>query len=490
MKPSEISLICIGHKYVYETECTVRIFLPGEKILVKFCPDSSAADEIITRLEDTGKEILLSTEINLSRFSFLKSQKLILPRKSDDSAIERGFGVLLYELLSKATGIRPPWGILTGVRPVRLCRRLQSQGLGKDEIAKVMVNDYLVSPQKASLATSVLISQRDIIIKNTPDSFSLYVNIPFCPGRCLYCSFVSADIAKKGALLPRYIELLKKEIVLVGEIARKKRLNLHTIYLGGGTPTALSAGQLGEILATINRNFDISSLMEYTVESGRPDTITAEKLDVMRGFGVSRISVNPQTMNDSVLQNIGRSHTGAQTVEAFELARKMGFSCINMDMIAGLPGESAEIFENSLKTVLALRPENITIHTLTIKRSSSLRAQPGVFSTRIPLGDMIATAQDSLIVSGYLPYYLYRQKGGIHNLENTGFSLPDAAGIYNIYSMEDIHTILAVGAGSVSKICANSRIKRIFATKFPDEYITGFDKTLINLSLIASELNL
>jgi oxygen-independent coproporphyrinogen-3 oxidase len=340
-----------------------------------------------------------------------------------------------------------------------------------------LTGDYLVAEEKARLCLEVLDAQQGVISKSGPETFSLYVGIPFCPTRCRYCSFVSHAIDRAGKLLPDYLRLLLDEIRVIGETAKDKRP--LAVYIGGGTPTVLDAGQLTALMAQIRESFDTASLLEYTVEAGRADTITAEKLAAIKAMGAERISVNPQSMTPAVLTAIGRRHTPEDVERGFYLAREAGFGWINMDIIAGLPEETPESFAASLDRILALSPENITVHALAVKRSSEMR-QSGEGPEQNPgAAEMQRHAAARLREAGYIPYYLYRQKPAVENLENTGYTKPGYEAAYNIYSMDDAHNILAAGAGAVSKLmCPGGKIKRVFNYKYPYEYISRFGEII------------
>lgn len=469
----------------YEAECILRLFFPGEKIAILHQPQMPQGDWISVEL--TGQEQGISIDLSVQiGGQTQQARDMVLPSEivvgGMEWEAERRLCLLLFHALCRLTGIRPPWGILTGVRPVRLCRKLKSELGSVAAVREALIQYYQVLPQKADLALSTLMAQEEILADNTPESYSLYVGIPFCPTRCLYCSFVSHAIDKAGKLVPDYLELLCRELQEIAAIAARLGLRLRTVYIGGGTPTTLEPEQLTKLLGQIEKSFPLSQSAEYTVEAGRPDSITKGKLQVLRDFGVSRISINPQALDDTVLQAIGRAHTAQQTLEAVALAREMGFDNINMDLIAGLPEQTPQSFSRSLEQVLALGAENITVHTLTVKRSSDLRATLGsdaYDSGSYPLAQLLAQTQEKLREAGYLPYYLYRQQGTRQNQENTGFCLPGREGFYNIYSMEDAHTILAAGAGGVTKLCAApDKMRRVFNYKYPYEYISGFEEIL------------
>lgn len=474
-------LAVLGHDFAYEMECLVRLFYPGEKINIVKDNSFTDSDAIITAIRAQGNDLLeLYTRVSLNGFAEERFERIPSDLLWNKGELERRLGVLLFPLLCAQTGDRPAWGILTGIRPVRLCRRWMEQGMTEEQAYNRFTNDYLVLPEKARLVLDTEQAQRKILLNNSPEYYSLYIGVPFCPTRCLYCSFVSHAIDKASRLLPDYIGCLCEELRETARLAGKLGLKLQTVYMGGGTPTSLTTEQLAEILKTVRDCFDFSDLLEYTVEAGRPDTITPEKLAVLREFGVNRISINPQTMNDDVLRKIGRLHSAKQVTESFHLAREAGFSAINMDLIAGLPGDTPEGFADSLEQVLALLPENITVHALTVKRSSALREQDGAFS-RNPafLNPVLTSAREKLSAGGYAPYYLYRQKATVENLENVGFSKPGFEGIYNIYSMEETHSILAAGAGGVSKLCKkDGDVYRVSNFKYPYEYIGSFSEII------------
>ncbi|MCL2578821.1 MAG: coproporphyrinogen dehydrogenase HemZ [Oscillospiraceae bacterium] len=471
-----MTLEVLGHDHAYEMECLVRLFCPGALISVTQTPGEPGEGRITTRLEQDGGRVKLSAAVCLGGYMGEAADVVDADIPEKGWEVQRRLSVLLFGLLCEQSGIRPPWGILTGVRPVNLCRKLMARfGLRADQLAGILAQDYKVLPEKAVLALGILHTQNDILATGKPRDYSLYVSIPFCPTRCLYCSFVSHAIDKAAKLLPDYLRLLDDELAAIGALAKNLGLRLRSVYMGGGTPTTLTPGQLRGLLSAVANNFPVSDAQEYTVEAGRPDSITREKLSVLKDFGVSRISVNPQVMDDEILKSIGRKHTSAQTLEAMALAREIGFENINMDLIAGLPGLTPERFADTLSRVIALRPENLTVHTLTVKRSSDLRAREGAFAREADIHGQLAFAGQALGKAGYFPYYLYRQQGTPHNLENTGYCLPGKEGLYNIHSMEDAHTILAAGAGGVTKLRGErDKLGRVFNYKYPYEYISGF----------------
>ncbi len=352
-----------------------------------------------------------------------------------------------FLLMREITGATPPWGSLTGIRPTRLMYELREQGVTGEAARRAMRETFFVSPAKAQLLSDILAMQQGLI--DTPDTeYDLYIGIPFCTTRCAYCSFASGELGR-GQLVEPYLAALKREMALDAALMDELGLRLRAAYMGGGTPTALTALQLDGLLKEANRLFP--GAREWTVEAGRPDTIDRDKLQALLDNGVQRISVNPQTFSDETLRVIGRAHTAAQTVEAYALARSMGFGHINMDLIAALPGEGEADFLRSLNRTIGLAPESVTVHTLAIKRSSRLHEQGYVQADADAAARMVDDARRALGEAGYAPYYLYRQKYMAGNLENVGYARPGYACLYNIDNMEETTRILAQGAGAITK---------------------------------------
>ena len=459
--------ICVrGLASVYEPENVARLFFANAR-LVRRLPQKE--DAVLAR---AGRR--LAAGVRLSG----KCTVLYAPAPADEKQAEYELASLVYELLKQVTGIRPPWGKLTGVRPVRIIHDRRAAGLSEEDIHRLFVEKYDCTEEKFRLAKSIADLQKPILAARGPRDYSLYIGIPFCPSRCSYCSFVSLSTQREGKLMDPYLDALCNEVRAMRDQAERCGLVLKTIYIGGGTPTALSADGLRKLMGTVAECFDLSGLEEYTVEAGRPDCTDAEKLAVLKEYGATRISINPQTFNDEVLARIGRRHSAADILRCFEEARAAGHDNINMDLIAGLPGDTVEGFEKSLSTAIALSPENITVHTLTLKRASNLV----IGSAAADYGDVAAMLEKcgALSEAGYRPYYLYRQKGTLQNLENTGWCKPGKEGYYNIYIMEEVHSILSAGAGGSTKLVqpGGDRIQRIFNYKYPAEYINGFDTIL------------
>ncbi len=465
-----MTLSVIGHSFRYETENVIRIFFPLEKINVINELPENTDDYVITYL----KNGVIGCEVNL--FGKNKKREQAVADKTEKES-EIVLAQLLYDVFTSLTGITPPWGILTGVRPSKLMRTLIAEN-GEKEAVKYFSDDLFVTDRKTELALSVAKAEDKIIALSGEKSFSLYVSIPFCPTRCSYCSFVSHSVAQAKKLIPDYVRLLCREIEEISVISKNLGLNLETIYFGGGTPTSLDEQSLKAITDTVASNFDVRNVREYTIEAGRPDTLNREKLEIIKNAGVSRISINPQTFNAQVLENIGRKHSPEMTLEAFSMAREAGFDNINMDFIAGLPGDTPESFRNSIDTAISLSPENITVHTLALKRAANIVTRSETDSVYSETAKMLDYSNRALYDGGYFPYYMYRQSKTVGNNENVGWSKEGRECLYNIYMMEEIHTVLAAGGGAVTKLKNpfENRIERIFNFKYPYEYISRFDE--------------
>lgn len=377
---------------------------------------------------------------------------------------------------------KSPWGILTGIRPAKIAMKLLTEGETDDEIIAYFTGVCGTTAQKAALVLET--ARQELPVKQAmyPDGISLYIGIPFCPTRCLYCSFVTCGTRQAAKLIPDYLACLNKEIAYAGVLTARSGKRIETVYIGGGTPTTLNAEQLSVMLSQIRDCFDLSHCREFTVEAGRPDTVTADKLNVLKQHRVSRISINPQSMNEKTLHIIGRAHTPAQIRDAVALARSCGFDNINMDVIAGLPGETPDDFRHTMEEVEALSPENTTVHTMSVKRSSRLHEYLDQYtlSDADTVEEMVDFAYAYLKTQGKHPYYLYRQKHQLGNLENVGYAKQGCDSLYNIYIMEELQTILSLGCGGVTKTVdpVTDRIERIFNVKEPKDYIERIDEML------------
>ena len=378
----------------------------------------------------------------------------------------------------KIKNISLPWGVMSGIRPAKNVRTLIDEGKSKEEIYRELKEIYNVSDEKIELAYNVALNEQ-IILKNTgKNSVSIYIGIPFCPTRCRYCSFVSTDIRVSGKYMQEFADKLLLEIDKTAEVVKKMGAYVENIYIGGGTPTTLEARHIKSICERLKQNFDFDKIKEFTLEAGRPDTITEEKLIEAKNGKVTRISINPQTMNESTLKKVGRMHTPDMVRDCFNMARKAGFDNINMDLIAGLPDETAEMFYYSLDEVIKLNPENITVHSMAVKRSSDFNHGGGELTQAEEINKMLSYAQRKMSETGRKPYYMYRQKNISGNLENVGYARDGFMSTYNVNIMEENQTIIALGGGGSTKIVMGDRIERIFNFKDPLEYINRFDEIL------------
>lgn len=423
--------------------------------------------DYVLKSEEPNADVTHAFEQNnedVSRFSF-SGDKNLLKRQ-------------LYEELREKTGKAPKWGILTGIRPVKLAGELLDSLGDMEKVQDVLEREYLLSPVKSALVTEILQYQRRLLGRPQNNSLSTYIGIPFCPTRCLYCSFTSNQVSRDEMV--RYLEALFREIAYCGKKVKELGYPMESLYMGGGTPTTLDEGQLAALLDKIQKAFDTEPLKEYTVEAGRPDTITPAKLQVLKEYGVERISINPQTMKEETLRLIGRDHTAEEIVNAFEMARDAGFGCINTDLIAGLPEETVEDFSRSLETIIQLGAENITLHTLAVKRASRLKEMDADYhyAREAVCEDMLEYAHEALRKAGYRPYYLYRQKHTSGNTENIGFCKDDKISAYNVRIMEEAQSILALGAGGISKVYfpEENRLERVANVSNYEIYIDRLEE--------------
>lgn len=379
----------------------------------------------------------------------------------------------VYDAVVPALAQPPVWGSLTGVRPAKLARGLIERGMTRGEAAQHLREHFHVSPERTALTIRAAATAMELDKGIGKNDISLYVGIPFCPSRCYYCSFVSSTTAQSGHLIGPYLDTLCREIEETAALVREAGKRVQGVYIGGGTPTTLDENQLTRLLDTLAANFDFSHLREYTVEAGRPDTITSQKLAALRRAGVGRVSINPQSMDDRVLAAIGRRHSAEDVLRAYDEARQAGFDEINMDLIAGLAGDTPESFARTVDTLISLAPENITVHTLAIKRGADLTDKAAAAAQRAAVSHMLDGAADALHRAGYGPYYLYRQKFTAGGFENVGWCRPGTECFYNVTMMEELQTILSLGAGGVSKRVDRDTgwIERVNNPKYPLEYI-------------------
>lgn len=455
--------------FEYDIHSLVKAFFPGEEVSVRVREEFQEDTSLRLSVKFTDTQV----QAELFEGGTSRDRRTQVIDYEDRRETKNHLKRLIYRMLSDYTGQKLPWGSLTGIRPVKIVMQLLEEGKTNVEAAAYMRDHYLASREKAALSVAIANRERYVLQNiDYQDGYSLYVGIPFCPSTCLYCSFTSYPLSLWEKRMDEYLDALFQEFDYAAEAFRDKKLN--TIYIGGGTPTTLSPARLDRLLQKLRTVFHTEHLQEYTVEAGRPDSITREKLQVLLDHGIDRISINPQTMKDETLRIIGRHHTVARTKEAFALAREMGFSHINMDLIVGLPGEGYEDVEHTMQEVAALGPDSVTIHSLAIKRAARLNlfkeeyAEMGL-ENNIQIMDMTARYCAEM---GLSPYYLYRQKNMAGNFENVGYAKTDKAGIYNILMMEEKQTIVACGAGSVSKrVYPDGRIERCENVKDVSQYI-------------------
>lgn len=473
----KMPIVLIGNSFKYEIEAVCKLFFHTQRFdFSDNIADAKGDDFIIAACNNSERETTLSAKISLN--GGVDHDEKILPPDTDKKTAEHELCRIIYHILCRKTGITPPWGLMTGIRPVKKVTELMAQGFSHDEIKERLENRYELSSKKFRLAYATAVNQLPILNNIDHHAASLYVSIPFCPTRCSYCSFVSHSMDSAIKLMPEYVAALCKELEILGRMVREIGTKIDTVYFGGGTPTSISAEDIRRIMESVAQNFDLDSIREYSFEAGRPDTITEEKLRVIKELGADRISVNPQTLNDDVLRVIGRRHSGKDAIKAFELARKIGFDNINTDLIAGLPTESAESFRNTLDTICDLSPESITVHTLTVKRSARL-FENGNENMSNPAAEMVDYSIDKLMNEGYLPYYMYRQKNTVDNLENVGYAKKGYESQYNIFIMDDTQTILGAGcAASTKLVYPDGLITRVHNYKFPYEYINRFNQLM------------
>ena len=469
------------NSFYVQTLC--MIFFPGEKFVEnQEITEDTPIMEVNVQNDETGSHAFAKLTY---KGKTAEAQKFVdfIPQVTKQRTAKIAAGNVVLAVGSEILGYRPSWGMLTGVRPSKVAMEMLLNGNSKAKVRKILNNDYFVIPKKAALATDI--ARREQKIMGNPDikDCSIYVSIPFCPSRCSYCSFVSYTTPKLLSLIPAYLDKLCVDLTNVLDTVVELGLNLKTIYIGGGTPTILTEEQLEKLLSLIDSKINVSSLEEFTLEGGRPDTITEGKLAVAKKYGITRISVNPQSLNEQVIKSIGRSHSIEEFYKAFEIARNSGIKCINTDLIAGLPGDNFKYFSATFDKIIALEPENITVHTFCVKKAADILAQnQNIYSIRGgDVGKCVDYSQLRAQAAGYLPYYMYRQKNTVGNFENVGFALEGTEGLYNIYMMEEVHSILAVGAGAVTKLVeyypaniASTKIIRHFNPKYPYEYLDNY----------------
>ena len=477
-----MKLIFRGHDDRYAVEQSLLAFFPEERPVYK--PAEEGEDHALVTLSRSPRFNTAVTTITYhGRTARGISRTAVNPQLTEYEAErlrQKAVKLSFFKAAREITGITPSWGALTGIRPGKLASRMLEEGMTERQVERVLRDTYFVSPERRRLCIETAEASRRAKAELKPEDISLYVGIPFCPTRCAYCSFVSQSVERTLGLVEPYLEVLHREITDAARMVQETGLHIKSFYMGGGTPTTLSTEQMDRLLTHLNRSFDLSGCAEYCIEAGRPDTIDRAKLEVLKGHGVGRISINPQTLEDHVLRAIGRKHAAGDIRAANDLARSVGFDCINMDLIAGLPQDSVEGFRDSLEEVLALRPENITVHTLAMKKGSRLMEEGGALPSGEETGRMVDLSLEALEGAGYRPYYLYRQKYMSGGLENVSWCLPGTENHYNIIMMEELQSVLSLGAGGVTKLVDRSsgRIVRLTNPKYPHDYLAMSAKVL------------
>ena len=484
-----MKLVLNGHDERYVVEQSLMALFPGElPVYEPICPGDD--DWAVVTLAEEAEGCRITVELALGGKS--ASRTLTAPLSGTDFEKEgqrrHAMARCFFLAARDVTGATPPWGMLTGVRPDKPVTWALAEGKSPEEARKMLEKEYFVTPERSALALETGETALRAIRRLSPRDIDIYVGIPFCPTRCVYCSFVSQSVEKSFALVPPYVEALAAELRAGGEMVRRAGLRVRSFYMGGGTPTTLTAEQMDTVLTAFESSFDLTDCTERTVEAGRPDTITPEKLAVLRSHGVDRVSVNPQTLEDRVLAAIGRRHTAEDIRRAMDLVGRYGFAHVNMDLIAGLPEDTAEGFCRSLDGCLTMGADNITVHTLALKKGSRILTE----GLRVPgpetVTEMLDYAAPVLRGAGYHPYYLYRQKYMSGSFENTGWCRPGAECWYNVDIMSELCSILSFGAGGSTKMVefGTNHIQRVFNVKYPKEYIERPEKCLANQAAFAA----
>ena len=473
-----IRISCKNERFTYDMYHIVKSFLPDAEISQKVDPEQELLIEMTAEEEPDLEEQACDKKV---RWTFFHCREAEIADISEKREQKRYINKKLYQTLVKKTGEEHAWGNMTGVRPTKMIMERLEEGSSEEEIIRYMHDTYVVSEKKAMLGIEIAKREKAQLDKlDYENGYSLYIGIPFCPTTCSYCSFTSYPVAKWQDRMDEYVDALLKELAFIAEVSKEKHLN--AIYMGGGTPTTLSAQQMDRVLSFLEEHFSFEHLKEYTIEAGRPDSITEDKLRVIRKHGVGRISINPQTMQQKTLDVIGRRHTVEDVVRIFHLARELGFDNINMDLIIGLPGEGKEEVAHTLQEVEKLHPDSLTIHSLALKRATRLnlfkdKYEEMSFENSKEIMEMTQQCAGNM---GMGPYYLYRQKNIAGNFENVGYAEVDKAGIYNILIMEEKQTILAAGAGASTKFVFEhgTRIERVENVKDVNNYILRIDEML------------
>ncbi|MEA5084558.1 MAG: coproporphyrinogen dehydrogenase HemZ [Lachnospiraceae bacterium] len=470
-----INYILKGHTLGHEVQTIIQVFYANMHYY--------QSDEIATE----GITVVSYLSDTISRAEVYKNGELVAQHEVEYSNIgitprekKRVIKMALYMCLKELTGYSPKWGMITGIRPAKTVNELFDSGCDQNEARCFLVDKYFASEEKAELTIEVAKAEREILSRNKDGDYSIYIGIPFCPTRCLYCSFTSYPLNQYKKMVDGYLDKLIEEIEFVA--GRLDKNKLMTLYIGGGTPTSLNEAQLERLLCVVKNNFATNLALEYTVEAGRPDTITREKLEILKKYGVNRISINPQTMNQKTLDLIGRHHTVEEVKTVFKMAREVGFDNINMDLILGLPEETTEDVVHTMEEIYQLNPDSLTVHTLAVKRASRLKEKFDDYTLTegALMEEMIAISAEYAKKMDMKPYYMYRQKNMIGNFENVGYCREEKECIYNVEIMEEKQTIIALGAGGTTKVYngQSNQLTRVFNVKSVEDYTSRLDEML------------
>ncbi|MGE5329552.1 MAG: coproporphyrinogen dehydrogenase HemZ [Deltaproteobacteria bacterium] len=479
--------VCLsGHAFEYEVKDIVSLFY-SEPIV--FNPSKTPFLKergliIFSIIEEAGEEIESITRVEGKDISFEFKSKAKIPKTPmlKKRVIRRMVKLGILNVLEEFESRKIPWGILTGIRPTKIIRELEDRGFNDKSIPEKLEQEFGISPEKANLMLQVSRNEKSFLNRDDSNKISIYLGVPFCPDKCLYCSFMTNPIKGFQHLVLPYMEAVKKEIDLVGKMLNQRNWEIETLYVGGGTPTSLGNVLLEELMLSMDKAFKLGHIKEITVEAGRPDTLDYEKIRILKKFGANRISINPQTMNELTLELIGRKHNAESIQKAFELARKAGFNNINMDIIAGLPGENFDMFDYTIEKIRELSPDSITVHTLALKKGANLVRKKNSYF--LPDEDtvqkMLENCRQKTTQMDMIPYYLYRQKNMIGLQENVGYSLPGKECIYNIKMIEEVQNIIALGPGGVSRIMdfETKKINKIYNDRSTEGYISRIDEMI------------
>lgn len=454
----------MGHEHENAVRQIMQLFFPND-----------GSERVESTLTERGGRLFARAEITSGGKSASgAAESAGKERLNETNAIKKS----VFYAGKKLSDMPAPWGISTGIRPAKNARRMLESGKSESEVLSVLETEYLVEEKKARLAIEVAKKEAELLKDRFKNSVSIYVGIPFCPSRCSYCSFISRAADYNNKFIAPYAEALLREIEYTAKIISSLSQTVETVYFGGGTPTAIPTHLLERIIEKLYECFDLSNVREFTVEAGRPDTFTKEAMDMLKRHGVGRVCVNPQTMRRETLDKIGRKHSVSDVERAFYLAREAGIESVNSDLIAGLPGEDEKIMRETLSALLALRPDAVTVHTLYLKRAAFMAENFNEIRFAKDTASMVDAAAETLNAEGFFPYYLYKQRNTLGNLENVGFAKKGHESLYNVYIMEEVEPVAALGAGAATKMVKGDAIKRVFNPKDASDYVSRIDEVL------------